>query len=465
MLKLKDKKNSLEGGKEVSKVVELPKLEVNEEIKIGGNGHKLSLRQKIVRWLLRDAHIDELHIGAHSINIDGDVIKMNALASDPGTPAEGWLWFLAAAAHKLRFRDNTVVKDVGEGAAPGAHDLAGAQHNPATIAELNTKVSDGTLDKTTDKRDPNTHDLAGAEHGADTLANLNAKVSDADLANEAEVIKKDGSVAFTGDQAMGGNKLTGLPTPTSGSEPATKDHVDSVVQGLDWQVSILDELDTPPGSPTEGDRYLVIATATGDWAGHEDDIAEWNGTSWDFTTPNKGYAVWLEDVGRQKNYNGTVWVAFGTTVDHGNLIGLGDDDHPNLLNNARHDLPARHPLGTVVPHDALASLTEKAHGSLTGVGETDHHNNVNDPTAGEKAALPGTSGTPGAANKFVTDVDPRNTNARTPTSHDHSGETLNPAVVNVGDIGFKNGYRMTEDEKYGVVLVSPSGRKYRMVKC
>ncbi|GAJ20402.1 unnamed protein product, partial [marine sediment metagenome] len=31
----------------------------------------------------------------------------------------------------------------------------------------------------------------------------------------------------------------------------------------------------------------------------------WNGTSWDFTTPNTGYAVWIEDVGRQKNFNGT----------------------------------------------------------------------------------------------------------------------------------------------------------------
>ncbi|GAJ20166.1 unnamed protein product, partial [marine sediment metagenome] len=208
----------------------------------------------------------------------------------------------------LRFRDNTGAKDVGEGAAPGAHDLAGAQHNPST------------------------------------LANLNAKVSDADLANEAEVIKKDGSVAFTSDQAMGGNRLTDLPTPIAGNEPATKDHVDSVIQGLDWQPSVLDELADPPGTPAAGDRYLVIATATGDWAEHEDDIAEWNGTTWDFTTPNKGYAVWLEDVGRQKNYNGTTWVYFGSTVSHD---------------------------------------------SLTEVTATSHHNNVNDPAAGEKAALPG----------------------------------------------------------------------------
>ncbi|GAJ01407.1 unnamed protein product, partial [marine sediment metagenome] len=87
-------------------------------------------------------------------------------------------------------------------------------------------------------------------HGVDTLANLNAKVSDADLANEAEVIKKDGSVAFTGDQSMGGKKLTNLPTPTSGSEPSTKDFVEGLLQGLDWQNSVLDELADPPGSPT-----------------------------------------------------------------------------------------------------------------------------------------------------------------------------------------------------------------------
>jgi len=45
------------------------------------------------------------------------------------------------------------------------------------------------------------------------------------------------------------------------------------------------------------------------------------------------------------------------------------------------------------------------------------HSNANDPTAGEKAALAGTSGTPSGTNKYVTDSDPRNTNARTPTAH------------------------------------------------
>lgn len=172
---------------------------------------------------------------------------------------------------------------------------------------------------------------------------------------------------------MASQKITSLPTPTTGSEPATKEFVESLVQGLDWQESVLGELDTPPGTPATGDRYLVIATATGDWVGHEKDIAEWDGSVWVFTTPNTGFAVWIEDVGSQKVYNGTNWVSFGTTVDHGNLIGLADDDHSQYLNNTRHDVTERHTLGTVVPHDNLADLAEKAHASLTGVGASDHH--------------------------------------------------------------------------------------------
>ncbi|GAJ08264.1 unnamed protein product, partial [marine sediment metagenome] len=60
--------------------------------------------------------------------------------------------------------------------------------------------------------------------------------------------------------------------------------------------------------------------------------------------------------------------------DHGSeLEGLLDDDHTQYLNTARHDLTERHALGTVVPHDNLADLLEKAHASLTDVGPSDHH--------------------------------------------------------------------------------------------
>ncbi|MBA7507346.1 hypothetical protein ES706_06065 [subsurface metagenome] len=50
---------------------------------------------------------------------------------------------------------------------------------------------------------------------------------------------------------------------------------------------------------------------------------------------------------------------------------------------------ADHALGTVVPHDALASLTEKAHGSLTGVTTSQHHTKYTDAQAKAAAVQSG----------------------------------------------------------------------------
>jgi hypothetical protein len=35
------------------------------------------------------------------------------------------------------------------------------------------------------------------------------------------------------------------------------------------------------------------------------------------------------------------------------------------------------------------------------------------------------------------------------------------ATVSVGDLEFRNGWRIAEDERYGLVLISPSGRKFK----
>jgi len=71
--------------------------------------------------------------------------------------------------------------------------------------------------------------------------------------------------------------------------------------------SVIDrDLTAPPGGETNGDVYIPAATATGDWATHEDDIAHyWDG--WIFTTPVDGFRLWVEDEHAIIAHDGTNW--------------------------------------------------------------------------------------------------------------------------------------------------------------
>lgn len=57
---------------------------------------------------------------------------------------------------------------------------------------------------------------------------------------------------------------------------------------------VLDRDTTPPLLPSDGDSYLIIATATGLWAGHEGEIATWDdsGSVWTFYAPPINYIIY-----------------------------------------------------------------------------------------------------------------------------------------------------------------------------
>lgn len=78
------------------------------------------------------------------------------------------------------------------------------------------------------------------------------------------------------------------------------------------QTAVLDRLTSPPGSPAKGDRYLVIATATGDWAGHEDELAEWLGSAWYFETPGDDLHCYVADETAWYKYYSGSWSLDGS---------------------------------------------------------------------------------------------------------------------------------------------------------
>jgi len=74
-----------------------------------------------------------------------------------------------------------------------------------------------------------------------------------------------------------------------------------------WQPSVTAQQNTPPGSPSAGDRYLVGVAPTGAWQGHANAIAEWSGSAWEFTAAAAGMVVWVQNTDALKQF-GTSWV-------------------------------------------------------------------------------------------------------------------------------------------------------------
>jgi hypothetical protein len=68
-----------------------------------------------------------------------------------------------------------------------------------------------------------------------------------------------------------------------------------ILDGL-VQLSVLDrDLTAPPGSPADGDRYIVASGATGDWAGWDGDVALFTDGAWLRLPPRAGWLVWVQD--------------------------------------------------------------------------------------------------------------------------------------------------------------------------
>ena len=56
-------------------------------------------------------------------------------------------------------------------------------------------------------------------------------------------------------------------------------------------------LATPPGSPTDGQRWIVAASPTGAWSGHATEIAAWQDGAWRFFAPRTGWLAYVVDEG------------------------------------------------------------------------------------------------------------------------------------------------------------------------
>lgn len=102
------------------------------------------------------------------------------------------------------------------------------------------------------------------------------------------------------------------------------------------QLSVKDRnLNTPPGAPADGDRYLVAAGASGAWNGWSGDIAMFADGTWWRLVARPGWLCWVEDEGVLLARGASSWSVisgssfslFGvnTTADTTNRLAVKSD--------------------------------------------------------------------------------------------------------------------------------------------
>ncbi|SLN77016.1 DUF2793 domain-containing protein [Roseisalinus antarcticus] len=91
------------------------------------------------------------------------------------------------------------------------------------------------------------------------------------------------------------------------------------------QLSVLDrDLTAPPGSPADGDRYIVASGGAGDWAGWDLNVALWTDGTWLRLPPRTGWRTWVEDEGLLLFYDGAAWTSTTpASLQNLTLLGLG----------------------------------------------------------------------------------------------------------------------------------------------
>jgi hypothetical protein len=107
--------------------------------------------------------------------------------------------------------------------------------------------------------------------------------------------------------ALNGSTRVATPEELDGGfecGPADRDLFNWVIQQLALRSSLVTLVgffqsveafqNDPPGTPEEGQSWIVDSAPTGDWIGHADEIAIWDGLAWAFVVPRPQMIVGMK---------------------------------------------------------------------------------------------------------------------------------------------------------------------------
>ncbi|SCX14576.1 hypothetical protein DSM25558_1881 [Agrobacterium sp. DSM 25558] len=73
------------------------------------------------------------------------------------------------------------------------------------------------------------------------------------------------------------------------------------------QLVIHSEIGAPPGTPQEGDCFLIAAAATGEWSGKTGKLAFRQDDAWIYLSPREGWQAWFVESGRARALQNGSW--------------------------------------------------------------------------------------------------------------------------------------------------------------
>ena len=101
--------------------------------------------------------------------------------------------------------------------------------------------------------------------------------------------------------------------------------LDAIVQLAVEDVPLI----APPASPAPNARYIVGASATGDWAGHDNSVALYTNGAWAFFAPVAGWHADVLSTGQTMRFDGSDWVSPTAAplqnVDHVGINATADN--------------------------------------------------------------------------------------------------------------------------------------------
>lgn len=136
--------------------------------------------------------------------------------------------------------------------------------------------------------------------------------------------------------------------------------IDALLQG---RVINSNPSTTPPGGPSEGDIYIVPASATGDWSGQDDDVAIYL-SGWVFRTPKEGWFFWDQTNDKFVRFDGTNWVDFQAAD-----VGALTDSTTGSATSTIGDVGASFSQGNI--NDNFASVTAQINAIRTALRDAD----------------------------------------------------------------------------------------------